>query len=158
PFEKSGEQLHDVKRRQLRRHDSLVRQGAVDQFPKEFDRRLASNHTPPASARPVPMRSEDFQRKLYNTASVVCPLCGTRKARRGCPAVGQQICPVCCGTKRLVEIACPGDCPWLASAREHPPAVAVRRHQRELGLVVQFMRDLNERQSELFFLVAMFLT
>jgi hypothetical protein len=88
---------------------------------------------------------------------VICPLCGTRKARRGCPAVGQQICAVCCGTKRLVQIRCPADCAWLASAREHPPAAIVRQQQRDLGLFVQSMRDFNRRQSELFFLVNSFL-
>jgi hypothetical protein len=87
---------------------------------------------------------------------VVCPLCETRKARRACPALNQQICAVCCGTKRLVEIDCPADCVWLASAREHPPAVVVRQQQRDLGLLVQFMRDLNRRQSQLFFLVNSF--
>jgi hypothetical protein len=71
--------------------------------------------------------------------------------------VGQQICPVCCGTKRLVEIACPSDCVWLASAREHPPAVAVRRQQRDVGLLVDSMRDLNRRQSQLYFLVNSFI-
>jgi hypothetical protein len=87
---------------------------------------------------------------------VVCPLCGVRKARRGCPAVGQQICAVCCGTKRLVQINCPSDCTWLASSREHPPAAVVRQQQRDLGLLLQFMRDLSERQSQLFFLVNTF--
>src|SRR5262245_29576450 len=89
--------------------------------------------------------------------AVVCPLCGIRKARRGCPAIGQQICAVCCGTKRLVQINCPPDCTWLASAREHPPAVVVRQQQRDLGLVAQLMRDLTERQSQIFFLVNTFL-
>jgi hypothetical protein len=88
---------------------------------------------------------------------VLCPLCGTRRARRGCPALGQQICAVCCGTKRLVQIQCPTDCAWLASAREHPPAVIVRQQQRDVGLLVQFMRDFNERQSQIFFLVVTFL-
>ena len=78
----------------------------------------------------------------------------SRRARRGCPALGQQICAVCCGTKRLVEIQCPADCPWLASAREHPPAAAVRQQQRDIASLVQFMRDFNERQSQLFFLIA----
>lgn len=55
-----------------------------------------------------------------------------------------------------MEIACPSDCPWLASAREHPPAVIVRRQQRDLDLLVQGMRDLNERQSQLFFLINTF--
>jgi hypothetical protein len=88
---------------------------------------------------------------------VVCPLCGTRRARRGCPALDKQICAVCCGTKRLVQIRCPSDCAWLATAREHPPASIVRQQQRDIGLLVQFMRDLSERQSKLFFLITAFL-
>ena len=89
--------------------------------------------------------------------AVVCPLCGIRRARRGCPALGKQICAVCCGTKRLVEIQCPADCPWLASAREHPPAAAVRQQQRDIASFVQFVRDFSERQSQLFFLISTFL-
>src|SRR6185436_15038482 len=89
--------------------------------------------------------------------AVVCPLCGARRARRGCPALGKQICAVCCGTKRLTQIQCPSDCAYLATAREHPPAAAVRQQQRDLGLLVQFMRDFNQRQSQLFFLIATFL-
>jgi hypothetical protein len=94
---------------------------------------------------------------LYNDDSVVCPLCGQRKARRACPALGTQICAVCCGTKRLVEIRCPNDCGYLATAREHPPAVAVRQQQRDVGAILRFMRDLDERQSRLFFLIVTFL-
>ena len=85
--------------------------------------------------------------------SVTCPLCQQRKARRACPALGHQICAVCCGTKRLTEIRCPSDCVYLVSAREHPPAVAVRRRQQDLGSLMGAMRDFNQRQSELFFLV-----
>jgi hypothetical protein len=88
---------------------------------------------------------------------VICPLCRQRKARRGCPALGYQICAVCCGTKRLTEIRCPGDCPYLASAREHPPAATVRQQQRDLGSMLQLVQDFNERQSQLFVLVATFL-
>ena len=80
-----------------------------------------------------------------------------RRARRGCPAVGKQICAVCCGTKRLVQIKCPPDCVWLASAREHPPAVVVRQQQRDLGLLLHVMRDFSQRQSQIFFLVSTFL-
>jgi hypothetical protein len=89
--------------------------------------------------------------------TVVCPLCANRRARRGCPAVGQQICAVCCGSKRLVEINCPSDCVWLASAREHPPAAAVRQQQRDRSLLMPLMLDFTERQAELFFLVASFI-
>ena len=83
-----------------------------------------------------------------------CPLCGTRRARRGCPAVGKQICAVCCGTKRLVQIQCPADCTYLASAREHPAAVVVRQQHRDVSCVAQSIRDFSDRQSELFFLIA----
>lgn len=88
---------------------------------------------------------------------MLCPLCGTRRARRGCPALAKPICAVCCGTKRQVQIACPNDCAWLASAREHPPASIVRQQRHDVGLLLPFMRDLSQRQSQLFFLVATFL-
>jgi hypothetical protein len=87
----------------------------------------------------------------------LCPLCRQRKARRACPALGQTICAVCCGTKRQVEIRCPADCVYLASAREHPAASALRRQRRDVDTIVHLMRDLNERQSQLFFLVTAFL-
>jgi hypothetical protein len=88
---------------------------------------------------------------------VVCSLCGTRRARRGCPALDQQICPVCCGTKRLVQIRCPSDCTWLTRARQHPPATTVRQQQRDVALLARSMRDLNQRQSQLFVLITVFL-
>jgi hypothetical protein len=94
---------------------------------------------------------------MYNSVVVTCPLCGIRRARRGCPALGKQICAVCCGTKRLVEIRCPSDCSWLASSREHPPAVVVRQQQRDVAVLVQVTRDFSQQQSRLFFLVSRFL-
>jgi len=42
-----------------------------------------------------------------------CPLCRSRKGKRSCPALRATICSVCCGEKRLVEIACPSDCVYL---------------------------------------------
>jgi hypothetical protein len=87
--------------------------------------------------------------------AVICPLCRQRRGRRACPALkNAQICAVCCGTKRLVEIRCPPDCPYLVTAREHPPAVVVRQQRQDVGFLVEFMRDLNARQSQLFFLAA----
>src|SRR5258705_8050871 len=92
--------------------------------------------------------------RLADNTEVSCPLCRDRRGRRACPALGESICSICCGTKRLVEVPCPSDCGYLASAREHPPAVVVRQRQKDLGLLAHFMRDLNEAQSELFFLLS----
>jgi hypothetical protein len=82
---------------------------------------------------------------------MTCPECGQRKARRACPALGKTICPVCCGTKRLTEIACPPGCVYLASAREHPAAVIKRQQERDVALLLPTIRNLTERQYELFF-------
>lgn len=82
---------------------------------------------------------------------MTCPLCRTRNARRHCPALGQTICAVCCGTKRLVDIDCPAECAYLASAREHPAAVVRRQQERDLAALLPTIRDLTERQHQLFF-------
>jgi hypothetical protein len=59
---------------------------------------------------------------------------------------------MCCGTKRLVEIQCPGDCGYLTSAREHPAAVVRRRQERDVSRLLPTIRHLTERQYQLFFL------
>jgi hypothetical protein len=55
---------------------------------------------------------------------VACPICEKRKAERFCPAKGEKICAICCGTYREVTIDCPADCPHLVTAHryedEHP--------------------------------------
>jgi hypothetical protein len=48
-----------------------------------------------------------------------CAICEIRKEKRFCPAVHGRICPQCCGEQREVTLDCPGDCPYLAQAREH---------------------------------------
>lgn len=80
-----------------------------------------------------------------------CPLCDDRRARRACPALGRSICATCCGTKRLVEIRCPSDCPYLSTARNHPPAAVQRRQERDARFLVPLMYDLTAGQSRLFF-------
>ena len=81
-----------------------------------------------------------------------CPLCTSRKARRACPALERSICPVCCGTKRLVEIKCPSSCPFLSSARAHPAAVLQRRREKDLRFVLPLVADLSEAQYRLLLL------
>jgi hypothetical protein len=48
-----------------------------------------------------------------------CPICNQRKPKRYCPAKGEKICAVCCGTEREVTIDCPPDCPYLVAARRY---------------------------------------
>lgn len=50
---------------------------------------------------------------------MLCPICQKRKAKRFCPAKGENICSVCCGTEREVTIDCPSDCPHLVASREY---------------------------------------
>lgn len=38
---------------------------------------------------------------------------------------------------------------YLATAREHPPAAAVRQQQRDLALFVDALRDFSQRQAQL---------
>src|SRR5690349_25026019 len=49
----------------------------------------------------------------------ICPLCSERAGKRYCPAKGNQICAVCCGTKREIEIDCPSSCPYLKASRSY---------------------------------------
>lgn len=48
-----------------------------------------------------------------------CKLCQKKRARRYCPGVGADICPVCCGTGRETTIDCPSSCEHLKEARAH---------------------------------------
>ncbi len=56
-----------------------------------------------------------------------CPICEKRKAARFCPAKGEKICAVCCGTEREVTIDCPPDCAYLVAAHRYE-----NEHQRSL--------------------------
>ncbi len=94
---------------------------------------------------------------LADNEPVTCPLCGQRKARRQCPALGRAICTVCCGAKRLVEIRCPPTCVYLAIAREHPSASAVRQRRDDTTRLLHATRDLSERQSRTFLALIRFL-
>ena len=84
---------------------------------------------------------------------MVCASCGQRKAKRACPALGRQICAVCCGTKRLVEINCPADCVYLTLARTHPPAVVQRQQEHDRAHLLPLLAGLSERQTRLFLML-----
>ena len=58
---------------------------------------------------------------------MLCPICEKRKPGRSCPAKGEKICAVCCGTEREVSIDCPVDCGYLVAAHRYE-----EQHQRTL--------------------------
>src|SRR5215210_7103624 len=84
---------------------------------------------------------------------MICPLCRQRKAKRACPAVGQDICAVCCGTKRIVELACPATCIYLEHAHRHPAASVKRQQESDLSVLMAALGRVSEPQLQLFFLI-----
>ena len=65
----------------------------------------------------------------------------------------QEICAVCCATKRLVEIACPEDCRYLDAAQRHPAAVIKKQIDRDVTVLMSSLGRLSEQQLQLFFLL-----
>jgi hypothetical protein len=69
----------------------------------------------------LPLRLVAIDWGLSHTSRVMatCPLCSERAGKRYCPAKETQICAVCCGTKREVEIDCPSSCSYLKASRSY---------------------------------------
>lgn len=65
-----------------------------------------------------------------------CPICEKRKAARYCPAKGEKICAVCCGTEREVTISCPPDCAYLVAAHRYED-----EHKRTLPPDTPFLEE-----------------
>ena len=82
-----------------------------------------------------------------------CPLCQKRPSKRFCPAKTKEICPVCCATKKLVEIPCPEDCRYLEASQRHPAAAVKRQIDRDLSLLMTTVGRLSEQQLQLFFIL-----
>jgi hypothetical protein len=85
---------------------------------------------------------------------VTCPICGKRKATRYCPAKGQQICSLCCGTEREVSISCPADCSYLIAAHRYED-----EHKRAMPADTPFIeerlpQDILHSQQQLMSLLA----
>jgi hypothetical protein len=59
---------------------------------------------------------ERFPEQTLVTQKAICPICNKRRAERYCPAKGEKICAVDCGTEREVTIDCPSDCAYLLAA------------------------------------------
>jgi hypothetical protein len=94
-----------------------------------------------------------------------CPICHVRKPKRFCPAEGEKICAICCGTGREVTIDCPSDCPYLIAARryesEHkqpvPPdqfpfpdvEIGAESTEQQEGLIILLSRAITAAAREL---------
>jgi hypothetical protein len=63
--------------------------------------------------------------------------------------LGYQICAVCCGTSRLVDIACPATCGYLHTSREHPAAAVRRQQEHDVTLLLPALEGLSDAQQEL---------
>jgi hypothetical protein len=83
-----------------------------------------------------------------------CPVCSQKKAKRFCPAKNTQICPQCCGEKRILEIDCPDDCQYLESGRRRevelharhytsPDPIRQQKYQRILSQFSDFISRLE---------------
>lgn len=84
---------------------------------------------------------------------MTCSLCGQRRAKRACPALGERICTFCCATKRLVEVRCPAGCVHLVAGREHPAAAVKRQHEADLRALMAKVGRLSEGQMQVFFFI-----
>jgi len=85
---------------------------------------------------------------------VSCPICEKRKPVRFCPAKGEKICAVCCGTEREVSIDCALDCTYLISAHRYED-----EHRRSLSadtplLDVKMPQDLIHTHKQLMTAIA----
>src|SRR2546425_754335 len=79
-----------------------------------------------------------------------CPLCSSRSGKRYCPAIAEQICAVCCGTKREIEIDCPSSCPYLKASRSYEsekpmpdPEIASKVHHYDETFVERYHQVLD---------------
>ncbi len=73
-----------------------------------------------------------------------CKLCQKRRARRHCPGVEGEICPVCCGTERENTIDCPLDCEHLLVARIREKPLEVHRGDlpnQDIAVSEDFIRE-----------------
>ena len=79
--------------------------------------------------------------------TILCKICGKRRARRACPAVGGDICALCCGTEREVTLACPLECEYLREAHRREKPIHVPQGQLsnpDIAVSEEFIRSHEE--------------
>jgi hypothetical protein len=60
----------------------------------------------------------------------ICSRCQQRKAKRRCPALGSDLCPLCCGRLRQKEVHCPEGCPFLTRHRSYQENKVIQKKSR----------------------------
>ena len=73
-----------------------------------------------------------------------CNICKTRRSKRYCPGLRENLCPQCCGHEREETIACPLDCEYLAQSRNHEQLrvlSAAEIPHPEIIIKEEFLRD-----------------
>jgi hypothetical protein len=58
---------------------------------------------------------------------VLCSHCRQRKAKRKCPALGSDLCPLCCGRLREKELHCPSGCRFLTQHKPYQENRIIRK-------------------------------
>lgn len=79
--------------------------------------------------------------------TILCKLCGKRRARRRCPAVNGDICAICCGTEREVSLSCPLECEFLQEAHRREKPIPVDENQLsdpDIPVTEEFLREHEE--------------
>jgi hypothetical protein len=84
---------------------------------------------------------------------ILCKICGKRRARRACPAVRGDICPICCGSEREVSLACPLECEYLQEAHRHEKPVPLSEKQASNADVQVTEEFLAEHEELLLFCI-----
>lgn len=75
-----------------------------------------------------------------------CPICEKRPPKRFCPAKGEKICAICCGSGREATIDCPIDCTYLVAAHRYEaehrkPLSAVEFPYKDVEFPVEFVYE-----------------
>ena len=80
-----------------------------------------------------------------------CFLCNERKAKRYCPAKSRNICAVCCGEKRGIEINCPDDCRYFIKGQNYQQKKITDLRIKKDGIVTfQKKAELYRKDPQLF--------
>ena len=81
-----------------------------------------------------------------------CIYCQERKGKRPCPALGGAICSQCCGTHRVVSIACHSNCVYLDTNVEYQQKrVGDQFEQERRTFYRELLEQSGDKAAEMFY-------